>query len=107
MDSLAPTTRAMVFAAAGVALLGVVLPLQLRTRALLKHGVKVQGTVVGAEEKTGRGSDNLPYRTYHPVVRFTTTDGRTVTFASGLGVVTGEVVDAADGGRPPRAVWAR
>jgi hypothetical protein len=85
LDSLAPTTRAMVFAAAGVTLLGVVLPLQLRTRALLKHGVKVQGTVVGAEEKTGRGSDNLPYRTYHPVVRFTTTDGRTVTFTSGLG----------------------
>ena len=85
LDSLAPTTRGLILAAAGVTLLGVVLPLQLRTRTLLKHGVKVQGTVVGAEEKTGRGSDNLRYRTYHPVVRFTTTDGRTVTFTSGLG----------------------
>ena len=85
LDSLAPTSRALILAAAGVTLLGVVLPLQLRTRTLLKHGAKVQGTVVGAEEKTGRGSDNLPYRTYHPVVRFTTTDGRTVTFTSGLG----------------------
>jgi len=58
LDSLAPTTRGLILAAAGVTLLGVVLPLQLRTRTLLKHGVKVQGTVVGAEEKTGRGSDN-------------------------------------------------
>jgi hypothetical protein len=55
LDSLAPTTRGLILAAAGVTLLGVVLPLQLRTRTLLKHGVKVQGTVVGAEEKTGRG----------------------------------------------------
>jgi hypothetical protein len=85
LDSLAPTTRGLILVAAGVALLGVVLPLQLRTRTLLKHGVKVQGTVVGAEETTGRGSDNLRYRTYHPVVRFTTTDSRTVTFTSGLG----------------------
>lgn len=85
VDSLAPTTRGLILVAAGVTLLGVVLPLQLRTRTLLEHGVKVQGTVVGAEEETGRGSDNLPYRTYHPVVRFTTTDGRTVTFTSGLG----------------------
>jgi hypothetical protein len=85
LDSLAPTTRGLLLVAAGVTLLGVVLPLQLRTRTLLKHGVKVQGTVVGAEEDTGRGSDNLPYRTYHPVVEFTTTDGRTVTFTSGLG----------------------
>jgi Protein of unknown function (DUF3592) len=85
LDSLAPTPRGLILVAAGVTLLGVVLPLQLRTRTLLKHGVKVQGTVVDAEEKTGRGSDNLPYRTYHPVVEFTTTDGRTVTFTSGLG----------------------
>ena len=85
LDSLAPTTRGLILVAAGVTLLGVVLPLQLRTRALLKHGVKVQGTVVGVEEDTGRGSDNLPSRTYHPVVEFTTADGRTVTFTSGLG----------------------
>jgi Protein of unknown function (DUF3592) len=85
LDSLGTTTRGLILVAAGVTLLGVVLPLQLRTRTLLKHGVRVQGTVVDAEEKTGRGSDNLPYRTYHPVVEFTTTDGRTVTFTSGLG----------------------
>src|SRR5215218_7606640 len=59
---------------------GVALPLQLRTRALLKHGVKVQGTVVDVEEETSRRST-----TYHPVVRFTTADGRTVTFTSGMG----------------------
>ena len=85
LDSLAPTTRGLILVAAGVTLLGVVLPLQLRTRALLKHGVKVQGTVVDVEEDTGRGYDNLPSRTYHPVVEFTTADGRTVTFTSGLG----------------------
>jgi hypothetical protein len=85
LDSLAPTTRGLILAAAGVTLLGVDLPLQLRTRTLLKHGVKAQGTVVDAEEKTGRGSEDLPYRTYHPVVEFTATDGRTVTFTSGLG----------------------
>jgi hypothetical protein len=84
LDSLGTTTRGVVLAAAGVTLLGVVLPLQLRTRALLKHGVQVQGTVVDVEEDSAR-SDNLRSRTYHPVVRFTTTDGRTVTFTSGLG----------------------
>jgi Protein of unknown function (DUF3592) len=85
LDSLAPTPRGLILVAAGVTLLGVVLPLQLRTRALLKHGAKVQGTVVDVEEDTGRGYDNLPSRTYHPVVEFTTADGRTVTFTSGLG----------------------
>jgi Protein of unknown function (DUF3592) len=85
LDSLGTITRGLILVAAGVTLLGVVLPLQLRTRTLLKHGVRVHGTVVDAEEKTGRGSDNLRYRTYHPVVEFTTTDGRTVTFTSGLG----------------------
>jgi hypothetical protein len=69
----------MVLVAAGVTLLGVVLPLQLRTRALLKDGV--QGTVVGAVA----GGSHLRSRTYHPVVRFTTADGRTVTFTSGIG----------------------
>jgi hypothetical protein len=80
LDSLAPTTRVLILAVAGVTLLGVVLPLQLRTRTMLKHGVKVQGTVVDVEEETSRRST-----TYHPVVRFTTADGRTVTFTSGLG----------------------
>jgi Protein of unknown function (DUF3592) len=37
------------------------------------------------KRRQGGGSDNLRYRTYHPVVRFTTTDSRTVTFTSGLG----------------------
>ena len=80
LDSLAPTTRGLILAVVGVTLLGVVLPLQLRTRTLLKHGVKVQGTVVDVEEETSRRST-----TYHPVVRFTTADGRTVTFTSGMG----------------------
>jgi hypothetical protein len=85
LDSLAPTTRGLILGTAGVTLLGVILPLQLRTRILLKHGAQAQGTVVDAEEDTGRGYDNLPSRTYHPVVEFTTADGRTVTFTSGLG----------------------
>jgi len=80
LDSLAPTTRGLILAVVGVTLLGVVLPLQLRTRTLLKHGVKVQGTVVDVEEETSRRST-----TYHPVVRFTTADGRTVSFTSGMG----------------------
>ena len=85
LDSLAPTTRAMVFAVAGVTILGIALPVQLRTRALLKHGVQAQGTVVDAVEESGRGHNNIRSTTYHPVVRFTTADGRTVTFTSGLG----------------------
>jgi hypothetical protein len=91
LDSLATTTRGMILAAAGATILGVVLPLQLRTRALLKHGVQVQGTVVDVEEGTARSDNmrfrtyNMRFRTYHPVVRFTTADGRTVTFTSGLG----------------------
>jgi hypothetical protein len=84
LDSLAPTPRGLILAAAGVTLLGVVLPLQLRTRTLLKHGVQVQGTVVDTKKDTAR-SGNLRSRTYHPVVEFTTADGRTVTFTSGLG----------------------
>jgi hypothetical protein len=85
LDSLGATTRALVFAAAGVTILGIALPLQLRTRALLKHGVQAQGTVVDAVEESGRGHNNIRFTTYHPVVRFTTADGRTVTFTSGLG----------------------
>jgi Protein of unknown function (DUF3592) len=81
LDSLSTTTRGMILVAAGVTLLGVVLPLQLRTRTMLKHGLQAQGTVVGAEA----GGSHLRSRTYHPVVEFTTTDGRTVTFTSGLG----------------------
>jgi hypothetical protein len=84
LDSLGTTTRAMILAAAGVTTLGVVLPLQLRTRTMLKHGLQAQGTVVDVEEETA-GVNNMRSRTYHPVVRFTTTDGRTVTFTSGLG----------------------
>jgi hypothetical protein len=51
---------------------------------MLKHGLQAQGTVVDVEEETA-GVNNMRSRTYHPVVRFTTTDGRTVTFTSGLG----------------------
>jgi hypothetical protein len=90
LDSLGTTTRGTILAASGITLLGVVLPLQLRTRALLKHGVKAQGTVVDVEKETGR-VNNRRSRTYHPMVRFTTADGRTVTFTSELGF-----------GRPPR-----
>jgi len=85
LDSLGTTTRAMVFAAAGVTILGIALPVQLRTRALLKHGVQAQGTVVDVVEESGRGHNNIRFTTYHPVVRFTTADGRTLTFTSGLG----------------------
>jgi hypothetical protein len=102
LDSLAPTTRGLILATAGVTLLGVVLPLQLRTRTLLKHGVQAQGTVVDVEEETAR-SNNMRSRTYHPVVRFTTVDGRTVTFTSGLGFGDQERIGGgAAGGRRGR-----
>lgn len=60
VDSLAPTPRGLILATAGITLLGVVLPLQLRTRTLLRHGVKVQGTVVDAEERQGEGPTTCP-----------------------------------------------
>ena len=83
-DSLSALTRGLILAAYGVTVLGVGLLPELRIRALLKHGVKVQGTVVDTEDDT-TPVNNLPSRTYHPVVEFTTTDGRTVTFTSGVG----------------------
>ena len=46
-----------------------------------------RGTVVGAKEETSRDDDGVG-RTrdgYRPVVRFTTADGRTVTFTSAVG----------------------
>jgi hypothetical protein len=83
-DSLSVPARGMILAAYGVTVLGFGLVPELRTtRELLKSGARTQGTVVGAEEETGGGDH--PSTTYCPVVRFTTTDGRTVTFTSEVG----------------------
>jgi hypothetical protein len=83
--------RGMLLAAYGVAVALVVLLPALRTRARLKAGVSAQGTVVGAEKRrssTGIGTwapTFIPVTLYHPRVRFTTRDGRTVVFTSALG----------------------
>lgn len=80
-DSLSTHARGMILATYGVIILGFALVPELRTtRELLKRGAQTQGTVVGAEEVTSRRST-----TYHPVVRFTTADGRSVTFTADVG----------------------
>jgi hypothetical protein len=84
-DSLSVPARGMILAAYGVTVLGFGLVPELRTtRELLKSGARTQGTVVGAEEERGEVNDR-PTTTYCPVVRFTTADGRTVEFTSGVG----------------------
>jgi len=82
-DSLGAHARGMILAAYGVTVLGLGLLPELRTRGLLKRGARTQGTVVGAEEE--RSGGDHPSTTYHRVVRFTTADGRTVEFTSGVG----------------------
>jgi hypothetical protein len=83
-DSLSVPARGMILAAYGVTVLGFGLVPELRTtRELLKSGARTQGTVVGAEED--RSGGDHPSTTYHRVVRFTTADGRTVEFTSGVG----------------------
>jgi hypothetical protein len=83
-DSLSVPARGMILAAYGVTVLGFGLVPELRTtRELLKSGARTQGTVVGAEEE--RDGGDHPSTTYHRVVRFTTADGRTVEFTSGVG----------------------
>jgi hypothetical protein len=54
--------RGMILAAYGVALLLVLLLPALRTRERLKSGVQTQGTVVGAEERTGHDGDTYYHR---------------------------------------------
>jgi Protein of unknown function (DUF3592) len=73
-------TRGMILAAYGVIILGFGLIPELRYRAQLKRGPQTQGTVVDAEEVSGRRTI-----TFHPVVRFTTADGRPVTFTADVG----------------------
>jgi hypothetical protein len=83
-DSLGPLARGMLLAADGAAvLLGVLRP-ALRVRERVSSGVPAQGTVVGAEQKRATSMDTAIVF-YHSKVRFTTPDGRTVVFTSGLG----------------------
>jgi Protein of unknown function (DUF3592) len=77
-------TRGMILAGYGVVILLVLLLPALRIRARLKSGVSAQGTVVGAEKSTSN-TDSGPDTDYHPKVRFTTPDGRTVVFTSAFG----------------------
>ena len=76
--------RGVILAAYGVILLSVLLFGALRTRSQLRGGVQAQGTVVGAEQRMGYLGDS-PTMYYHPVVRFSTPDGRTVEFTAGIG----------------------
>ena len=84
-DSLSTLTRGLILAAYGVAVLGIGLLPELRIRELLKHGTQAQGTVVDAEKGTAHMHTGIPPITHRPVVEFTPTDGRTVTFTSGVG----------------------
>jgi hypothetical protein len=94
--------RGLLLAAYGVAVALILLVPALRTRARLKAGVSAQGTVVGAEKRvssTGIGTwapTFVPNTLYHPRVRFTTRDGRTVVFTSALGSPDSEL----ERGRP-------
>ena len=85
-DSLSPHARGLILAGYGVTLAGFLLIEAFRTRRLLTSGAMARGTVVGAEEDTSRDHDgHRSTTTYSPVVRFTTADGRTVTFTSAVG----------------------
>jgi hypothetical protein len=83
--------RGMLLAAYGVAVGLVLLLPALRARARLKAGVSTQGTVVGVEKRISSAGIGtwaptfIPNTLYHPRVRFTMPDGRTVVFTSALG----------------------
>src|SRR5215471_9176096 len=83
--SLSWHARGIILAVYGVACLGAGLIPALRTRGLLKSGAQAQGTVVGAERDTRYDNSGHRVITYHPVVRFTTADGRPVEFTSAVG----------------------
>jgi hypothetical protein len=83
-DSLSPHARGMILAAYGVIVLFMLIP-ALRTRELLKSGVRAQGTVVGAERHDTGGSRGRRFITYNPVVRFVLADGRLAEFTSAVG----------------------
>jgi hypothetical protein len=74
----------MILAAYGVLVLCLLIP-ALRTRGLLKSGVRARGSVVGAERHTDRSSRGRRSITYNPVVRFVTEDGRLAEFTSAVG----------------------
>jgi hypothetical protein len=84
-DSLSPHARGLLLGAYGVTFAGFLLVQAFRTRRLLASGAMARGTVVGVEEDTSRDHDGTGSTTYNPVVRFTTADGRTVTFTSAIG----------------------
>jgi hypothetical protein len=84
-DSLSPYARGMRLAAYGVAILGFMLIPALRTRGLLKSGVRARGSVVGAERDISHDSRGRKSITYNPVVRFVTADGRLAEFTSAVG----------------------
>lgn len=83
-DSLRPHARGLILAGYGVTLAGFLLFEAFGTRRLLTSGAMARGTVVGAERQSGGSRDRGSF-TYRPVVRFTTADGRTVTFTSAVG----------------------
>ena len=76
-DSLRTHARGVILAAYGVTVLGFGPVPELRTRRLLEHGVQVQGTVVGAEEKTARGLQQLADQLQDAYADATTDPART------------------------------
>jgi hypothetical protein len=83
-SSLSPHVRGIILAAYGVVFALIMLPSALRTRGLLKTGVKAEGTIVGAEERTSIRRNDV-VTSYYPRVRFTTPEGRQVVFTSSFG----------------------
>lgn len=78
-----------VFAGIGVILGAVCLLIVALDNDFRSSAVRTEGTVIGYETRYGnhRDDDNGPSRrsvTYAPVVRFTTEDGRTIEFTSGV-----------------------
>ena len=81
-DTLSWHARGIVLGLFGLAVVLVWGIPALRVRSILQSGTRTQGTVVDMEETEG-DSDSGP--TYHPVVKFTTADGRTVEFTGSVG----------------------
>lgn len=82
--------RGLVLALLGAATVPVLVFPPLRIGALLRSGTRVQGTVVGVKPiSDDEGTE------YHPVVQFTTVDGRPVVFTGSVGHVFAPMVGRA------------
>jgi hypothetical protein len=80
-----PAARGLILGAYGVTLAGFLLVQAFGNRRLITSGAMARGTVVGAEQDRSWSLYGTGSTTYNPMVRFTTPDGRTVTFTSAVG----------------------